>query len=189
MFSVFLFLSALLARDVAACDLNDCSLPDSAHLETPAAAPVPGDRFAWMNHDLALARSFLADGDALQARQLADTLDSAMRAQLPQMVRVRGADRVEAMFAALQDVNVNAGGEPFPLIPLERPVKPSRSARKAESGVSDTAKTESDDRLARRETRDDADPDIARDTRSFDRREVGRDEAPTAGQPAPDPKP
>lgn len=113
------------AGTALACDLDDCDLATELHLERAGAGWVPEDRWTWMNHDLALARSWLADNPA-QTRQIVATLDSAMRAQLEDLVRARGAERTAMLHNALALLMVEAGGKPLASLSLESP-KPRKS--------------------------------------------------------------
>jgi hypothetical protein len=104
---------AVLPGPAEACGLDDCALSHSLHLLN---ATAPDDRFAWMNHDLALARDANNHGNRATAIALAATLDGAMRARLPALLDTRGPDAVIALHSALDDVTRRAGG--FPLAPL-----------------------------------------------------------------------
>jgi hypothetical protein len=104
---------AVLPGSAGACGLDDCALAHSLHLLDSTA---PDDRFAWMNHDLALARDAMNHGNRGTAISLAGTLDNAMRARLDALLDTRGHDGVIALHEALDEVTRRAGG--FPLAPL-----------------------------------------------------------------------
>lgn len=114
---------------VLACDLDDCALPAASHLERSGAGEVPSDRWAWMNHDLALARDWMADGEPANARQIALALDAAMRAQLDELVRARGAERVAQLHQALAALVLEAGGPPLDPLVIEAPAPRRTRAR------------------------------------------------------------
>ena len=101
------------AHPALACGLEDCTLPDAAHLESPKYKTLPNDEFAWMNHDLALARSWLADGRSDKTLQIVEGLDYAIRVRQDRMVAVRGKARVRALHVAIEDLEVAAGGYPL----------------------------------------------------------------------------
>lgn len=102
---------------VYACDLDDCSLTDASHRESPKYKALPTDEFAWMNHDLALARTWLSEGRKDKTIQIVAGLDYAIRVRVDTMVGVRGKNRVRALHAAIAELQIQAGG--YPLAPLD----------------------------------------------------------------------
>ncbi len=110
-----------------ACGLDDCTLATSLHQVHPDA-PLQADAYAWMNHDLAVARDAVRRGDRAEALDLVATLDRALRAQLDHVVAVRGTSGALAIHLVLQDVSRAAGG--FALEPLDLPgARPTVLAR------------------------------------------------------------
>lgn len=101
-----------------ACGLDDCALPEAAHLETWRYDQIPADDWAWMNHDLALARAFLEDGDVARARQIVAGLDYALRNRAEAMVESRGRARVAAFHRALKTLQAETGGQPLAALDL-----------------------------------------------------------------------
>lgn len=152
--SIFAFavLSCLLAAPALACGLDDCELSDADHLESRRYDRIPGDDWAWMNHDLALARSFLADGDDAKARQIVAGLDYALRVRAPEMVAGRGRARVMAFYRAIREIQFEAGGPGLARLDLDRLISPTGGGG---SGP-DAAATRTDDDDGDGDSRDDA---------------------------------
>lgn len=105
------------ATPALACGLDDCTLPHGAHA---VAGEAPADAFAWMNHDLAAARHAAVHGDRAHALDTVHMLDRAMRAQLDALVQTRGAENVQALHAAMQDLVVSIDGTPLPPLRVPR---------------------------------------------------------------------
>lgn len=103
-----------------ACGLDDCALPDEDHLESRRFDRIPADDWGWMNHDLALARSFLEDGDTAKARQIVAGLDYALRLRADDMVAARGRARVMAFHRALRALQLDAEGPALAHLNLRR---------------------------------------------------------------------
>lgn len=108
--------AALSTRAVAwapACPLEGCHLAPSLHAPTATtpAAELEAEPYAWLLHDLALARLALDEGDRALAQELAGGAHLALRAQADWIVRARGADLTMALHHALSEVLVRAGGE------------------------------------------------------------------------------
>ena len=134
-FIALTFISINHIKTAAACDLDDCALPLDQHMESARFTTVPSDDWAWMNHDLALARSFLDDGDAVKARQIVAGLDYALRIRAEPLVASRGRSRVMAFHRALQRVQLEADGTPLASLEL----RPARSLSTSASGPSGLA--------------------------------------------------
>ncbi len=134
-----------------ACGLDDCALPDGDHLESRRFDSIPADDWAWMNHDLALARSFLEDGDTAKARQIVAGLDYALRIRADEMVATRGRVRVAAFHRALRALQLDAAGPALARIDLRRLTEISGDV----SGVSDVVGARAED--------GDGDGDLERD--------------------------
>lgn len=117
-FIALTFISINHIKTAAACDLDDCALPIEQHLESARFAQIPTDDWAWMNHDLALARSFLEDGDEVKARQIVAGLDYALRIRADALVESRGKSRVMAFHRALARVQIQADGPPLASLEL-----------------------------------------------------------------------
>lgn len=114
----------LVAAPALACGLDDCQLPQRAHLVDGTAA---ADSFAWMNHDLAAARHAAGRGDRAGALDTARALDRAMRAQLDALVQSRGVEGADALHGALQVLVLSIDGTPLPV--LELPLSDALAAR------------------------------------------------------------
>lgn len=108
------------SRPTLACDLDDCTLSDAAHRESPKFKELPNDEFAWMNHDLALARTWYVEGRSDRALAIIEGLDYAMRVRQDRMVAVRGRARVLALHTAIEELQVQAGGYPLAALDLPR---------------------------------------------------------------------
>lgn len=181
------------AQQARACDLDDCDLSDAAHLESPKYRDLPKDEFAWMNHDLALARSWLTAGRADKTLEIVAGLDYAMRVRLDRMVLARGKARVRALHEAVEDLEVAAGGYPLAGIELTGTRKRASAAphgtadatasAPAEQTTSEKAERDtSDERVADRARRDSASRER---TVSSDRREPPSREPETRPLPRP----
>lgn len=110
-----------------ACGLDDCTLHTSLHKVHPDA-PLTLDAFAWMNHDLAVARDAVRHRDSATALRVAKDLDRALRTRLDAVVATRGTSGALAIHLVLQDIVRDAGG--FPLEPLDIPgAQPATLAR------------------------------------------------------------
>lgn len=107
-------------RVAVACDLDDCAISNAFHLESGKFLSIPEDDWAWMNHDLALARAWLADGETEKAREILSTLYTAVKAQHGALVAARGPGRVEALVRTLQSLEREAGGQAFDDLPVGR---------------------------------------------------------------------
>lgn len=148
----FAVLSCLYAAPALACGLDDCELSDADHLESRRYDRIPGDDWAWMNHDLALARSFLADGDNAKARQIVAGLDYALRVRAPEMVAIRGRARVMAFYRAIREIQFEAGGPGLARLELDRLISPTGGG----GGSSDLTATRTDDDDGQGDGRDEA---------------------------------
>ena len=69
MFSrLFIGLFIFFSSSALACDLDDCTLSVALHSVDQTQAPE--DSYSWMNHDLAVGRDSLSDGDRARALAL-----------------------------------------------------------------------------------------------------------------------
>lgn len=95
-----------------ACELDDCTLSDAMH-----AVSDPADRavheYAWLHHDLALARDALQRGETARALSLAHSLDQALRSRLTHVEANLGYPAVTAFHGALQTLVEKANGWPL----------------------------------------------------------------------------
>ncbi len=169
-----------------ACGLDDCALPDVDHLESGRFHEMPADDWAWMNHDLALARAFLADGDPAKARQIVAGLDYAVRLRAPEMIEARGRARVAAFHRALRAIQAEADGPSLARLDLRRISEISGdvggssdvfSARAEDDGSEGEDREEAADE-ARRERMERQDP-----VRSAPREELPDREPPSGPSP------
>ena len=120
MFSrLFIGLFIFFSSSALACDLDDCTLSVALHSVDQTQAPE--DSYSWMNHDLAVGRDSLSDGDRARALALVRDLDGLLRTHIKDIVRIRGEVRVRALHTALQDLARDAGG--WPLAELDVPSK------------------------------------------------------------------
>lgn len=103
--------SILGVHPAMACGLGSCRLPDDWHLENERFNTIPGDEWSWMNHDLALARLALENGDFARAESIGTWLNHAIELRREQMEDVRGKRRVNAMRRAASQLASNAGKE------------------------------------------------------------------------------
>lgn len=100
-----LFITALLFSTTAVagsyhCTLDDCLLANHLHqLEAP-----PVDGYAWMVHDLALARQAVRDGDHSRAGQIATNLQFTLERQGARIVEADGEAFVKALSEATSDI-------------------------------------------------------------------------------------
>ena len=117
-FIALAFISINHIKSAEACDLDDCDLPLAQHLESARFIQIPGDDWAWMNHDLALARSYVEDGDLESARRVVAGLDYAMRIRADMLVESRGRSRVMAFHRALDRIQIQADGQPLATLEL-----------------------------------------------------------------------
>ena len=120
-FIALAFISINHIKSASACDLDDCDLALASHLESARFVQIPADDWAWMNHDLALARSFLEDGDLVAARRIVAGLDYAMRIRADLLIESRGRGRVMAFHRALDRIQVAADGAPLASLDLRAP--------------------------------------------------------------------
>ena len=93
------------------CDLNDCHLSTSSH-QVSDTLPVQ-DRWSWMSHDLALARSAVRQGEDATAIQLATNLDRVLRDGLAQLLMDRGPEYVLGLHESLQAIILQSNGRPL----------------------------------------------------------------------------
>lgn len=112
-----LLFSLLFGIDSAlACSISACELPDELHLESPRYDTIPADDWSWMNHDLALARVALSDGDVARAETIGLWLEHAIDLRLDAMNDGRGKRRVKALRHAVDSLTglkpggLNPGG-------------------------------------------------------------------------------
>ena len=152
----FAILSCLYAVPALACGLDDCDLPDADHLESRRYDTIPADDWAWMNHDLALARSFLADGDNAKARQIVAGLDYALRVRAPDMVSERGRARVMAFYRAIREIQFEAGGPGLARLDLDRLGAAGGSAGDGREAVATRTDDDGDDESSRDDAADEA---------------------------------
>lgn len=149
-----------------ACGLDDCALADVDHLEGWRQDRIPADDFAWMNHDLALARAFLADGDDAKARQIVAGLDYALRLRAEEMVAARGRSRVAAFHRALRALQLDAGGPALARLDLRR-----AGAGGGGEGSGGVAAVRAEDDGSSDEEREDAAEEARRELRERERRD------------------
>ena len=143
-FIALTFISINHIKTASACDLDDCALPFEQHLESLRFTGLPEDDWAWMNHDLALARSFLEDGDVVKARQIVAGLDYALRIRAEPLVASRGRSRVMAFHRALARVQIEADGVPLASLDLRAGHGISTTAS-GQTGLAFGARAEDDD--------------------------------------------
>lgn len=178
------------AAAALACTLDDCDLPVADHRPDPASrAAIPADNWGWMNHDLALARAWLADGDPERALALVRVLDRAIRVQLDDLVEHRGERGVNALHQAIREVAVSAGGQLEPLVIPDRASNGRRlRTARASSGV---GLEKAEDRAERSRDHQRESRDALREER--ERRQRGpdptREDGPRPGLPAGGPLP
>ena len=100
-----LFITALLFSTTAVagsyrCTLDDCVLAN--HLHQIEATPVDG--YAWMVHDLALARQAIRDGDHSRAGQIATSLQFTLERQGAGILEADGEAFLQALSEATSDL-------------------------------------------------------------------------------------
>lgn len=101
--------SLLAAYPAGHCTLDDCDLPSSFHRDDPVLT-APRDALAWMNHDLAAARSALHQGERTAALAEGLALGRSLEARKGELVRLRGETRARALHAAIDELVRRAGG-------------------------------------------------------------------------------
>jgi hypothetical protein len=106
-------LTGAAAASPTACALEDCSLALAWH-QVEARAPAG---WAWMAHDLALARHSARSGHAAAALQQARALDAALVAQLPWIDRAGGEAWARDLHRALALLVVSLDGAPLADLP------------------------------------------------------------------------
>jgi len=105
-----------IAQPALACGLDDCRLPIQLHLTGVPDASKPEvdkDEWAWMNHELAVARDALATGRRAFALELAHGLFAALEAQGKPVAAQRGRQAVQDFFDSLQELVAQCGGRPL----------------------------------------------------------------------------
>ena len=107
---------AAVAPAVQACDLDDCSLSEDLHHVD--GQPALTDRWAWMHHDLALARAAARQGQRARAIDIAASLDHAIKANLAQLLIDRGSVSVLQLHATLQALVLDCQGQPLQAVNL-----------------------------------------------------------------------
>lgn len=101
--------SLLAAYPAAHCTLDDCDLPESFHRDDPVLT-APSDALAWMNHDLAAARSALRQGERTAALAEGLALGRSLEARKVELVDLRGEARARALHAEIDELVRRAGG-------------------------------------------------------------------------------
>ena len=99
-----------------ACGLDDCNLPARLHQVGPASmedGDLPTDQWAWMNHELAVARMALSHGRPAFALETAHALYSSLEAQGFALATERGAESVDDFSESLQELVLQCGGSPL----------------------------------------------------------------------------
>lgn len=100
-----LVLSLIFGFDSAiVCGIGSCDLPAELHLENGRYDTLPADEWSWMNHDLALARVALANGDHNRAENIGRWLEHAIDLRMDAMVDGRGKLRVKALNRAVNGI-------------------------------------------------------------------------------------
>jgi len=102
------------------CDLDDCQFSSAHHQVAEVASPQ--DRWSWMNHDLALARTAAQQGQNAKAIRLATNLDRAIRSGLSQLLIDRGTEHMTQLHASLQGIVIDCKGHA--LKPLDLTMDP-----------------------------------------------------------------
>jgi hypothetical protein len=97
---------------VAACDLSSCALPEDQH-HSSAFKGLPEDEWAWIDHDVTVAKAALRRGESSRALQIVAGLDHAVRLRQDAMIEGRGKRRVAALHRTLRKLAVEAGGSPL----------------------------------------------------------------------------
>ena len=116
---IFLTVAPMQPRNVV-CDLDDCHLADSLHQADEQG--LTQDRWSWMNHDLALARSAALQGNNAKALRLVTSLDTTIRNGLAQLLIDRGSESVLSFHDALKAISIDCKGHE--LAPLEVSMDP-----------------------------------------------------------------
>ena len=102
------------------CDLDDCHLAGALHQADEHGSVQ--DRWSWMNHDLALARSAALQGNNAKALRIVASLDTAIRNGLAQILIDRGSESVLSLHDALKAISIDCKGHA--LAPLELSMDP-----------------------------------------------------------------
>ncbi len=119
------FFASLLASPAQACDLDDCALPRMSHsveafdiedTEAPRT-DLTLPQWRWIPHDLALARTALADRDNAQAIVLLRGVDGAMRAQIRHALNATVRSEIQALHQVVSSLMLRAGGTPVAELP------------------------------------------------------------------------
>jgi hypothetical protein len=124
------FASAI-AAPAMACDLDDCALPRARHAvepvvddaKTPPKTELRFQRWGWIPHDLALARTALEDGDRTEAIVLLAGIDRAMRAQASSAVTAVAQIEARLLHAVVGALMLRAGGIPVAELPVLKRVR------------------------------------------------------------------
>jgi hypothetical protein len=112
------------------CELDDCSL--SGQLHQVASQQPTLDRWAWMNHDLAVARTAAKQGQRASAIEIVIDIDRSLRANLAQVLIDRGPEAVLQLHATLQALVADCQGKPLDVLdlsmdPIARTHKPRKT--------------------------------------------------------------
>ena len=99
------FASLTAPHPASACGLDSCPFPVGWHMEDARYRLIVDDEWSWINHDLAVAREALAEGDTQRATQIGVGLKLAVQLRRPDMEAQRGKERVRALERAIDGLS------------------------------------------------------------------------------------
>lgn len=95
------FASFSAPHPASACGLKTCPFPAGWHMEDARYRLIVDDEWSWINHDLAVAREALSEGDVARAQTIGLGLKVAVQLRRPAMEKSRGKERVRALERAI----------------------------------------------------------------------------------------